>query len=51
MLTVYLSTCSKLSSSIARYIGANVWKNGDIGDVISIGKLVGKSDGPKPTKE
>jgi hypothetical protein len=38
----------KLGSSIARYIGANVWKNGgDIRDVISIGKLVRKSDGPE----
>ena len=38
----------KLSPSLARYIGANVWKNGgDIRDVISIGKLVRKSDGPE----
>jgi hypothetical protein len=38
----------KLSSSLARYIGTNVWKNGgDIRDVISIGKLVRKSDGPE----
>jgi hypothetical protein len=38
----------KLSSSLARYIGANVWKNrGDVRDVISIGKLVRKSDGPE----
>jgi replication-associated recombination protein RarA len=38
----------KLSSSLARYIGASVWKNGgDIRDVISIGKLVRKSDGPE----
>ena len=38
----------KLSSSLARYIGANVWKNeGDIRDVISIGKLVRKSDRPQ----
>jgi hypothetical protein len=30
-----------------RYIGAAVWKSqGDIRDVISIGKLVRKSDGP-----
>ena len=30
----------KLSSSLAGYIGAEVWKNGgDIRDVISIGKL------------
>jgi len=27
-------------------IGANVWKSDDIGDVISLDKLVGKSDGP-----
>jgi hypothetical protein len=38
----------KLSSSLARYIGANVWKNGgDIREVISIGKLVRKSDCPE----
>jgi len=37
----------KHSSSLARYIGANVWKSqGDIRDVISIGKLVRRSDGP-----
>ena len=35
-------------SNLARYIGANVWKNrGDIRDVISIGKLVRKSDAPQ----
>jgi len=39
---------SKTSPSIARYIGTNVWKNGgDIRDVISIGKLVRRSDGPE----
>ena len=38
----------KLSPSLARYIGTNVWKNaGDIRDVISMGKLVRKSDGPE----
>jgi hypothetical protein len=38
----------KLSSSLARYIGATVWKNaGDIRDVVSIRKLVRKSDGPE----
>jgi hypothetical protein len=42
-----LKVLSKTSPSIARYIGASVWKNGgDIRDVISIGKLVRKSDGP-----
>jgi holliday junction DNA helicase RuvB len=35
-------------SNLAMYIGASVWKNGgDIRDVISIGKLVRKSDGPQ----
>lgn len=36
-----------LNDSMARYIGSTVFKNGgDIRDVISIGKLVRKSDGP-----
>jgi replication-associated recombination protein RarA len=47
-LDVSEKVLSKTSRSIARYIGANVWKNeGDIRDVISIGKLVRKSDGPE----
>src|ERR1700739_172556 len=47
-LNVSEKVLPKLSSSLARYIAANVWKNeGDIRDVISIGKLVGKSDGPQ----
>jgi hypothetical protein len=38
----------KLSTSLARYIGASVWQmEGDIRDVISIGKLVRRSDGPE----
>ena len=38
----------KTSPGIARYIGAIVWKNqGDVRDVITIGKLVRKSDGPE----
>ena len=38
----------KTSPSIARYIGVQVWKqHGDTRDVISIGKLVCKSDGPE----
>jgi hypothetical protein len=41
-----------IHSSIARYIGANVWKNGgDIRDCISIGKLVQKNDGPEEIAE
>jgi len=40
-----VSVLPKLSSSLARYIGASVWRNGgDIRNVISIGKIVRKSD-------
>jgi len=43
---------SKTSPSIARYIAANVWKNGgDIRDCISIGKLIRKNDGPEEIAE
>jgi hypothetical protein len=43
---MYLSL-AKDKSEHCRYIGAAVWKSqGDIRDVISIGKLVRKSDGP-----
>jgi replication-associated recombination protein RarA len=38
----------KTSPSVARYIGAAVWKNqGDIRDVINIGKLIKKKDRPE----
>jgi replication-associated recombination protein RarA len=47
-LNVSEKVLPKRSSSLVRYIGTNVWKNGgDIRDVISIGKLVRKSDGPE----
>jgi len=43
---------SKTSPSIARYIAANVWKNGgDTRDCISIGKLVRKNDGHEEIAE
>jgi replication-associated recombination protein RarA len=43
---------SKTSPSIARYVAANVWNSqGDIRDVISIGKLVRKNDGPEEIAE
>jgi hypothetical protein len=46
-LDVSEKVLSKTSPSIARYIAANVWKNGGaIRDCISIGKLVRKNDGP-----
>ena len=42
----------KLSSSLTRYIGARVWKQqGDIRDVINVGRLVRKSDGPEQIGE
>jgi replication-associated recombination protein RarA len=47
-LDVSETVLPKLSPSIARYIGAQVWRNqGDIRDVISTGKLVRKNDGPE----
>jgi MoxR-like ATPase len=50
-LNVSEKVLPKRSSSLARYIGTNVWKNeGDIRDVISIGMLVRKSDGPEQIK-
>jgi hypothetical protein len=42
----------EVKALIARYIGASVWKmEGDIRDVISIGKLVRKSDGPQEIEQ
>ena len=47
-LNVSEKVLPKLSVGLARYIGDSVWNNGgDIRDVISIGKLVRKSDGPE----
>ena len=51
-LAVSEKVLPKISPSIARYIGANVWRHqGDIRDVISIGKLVRKNDGPEEIAE
>jgi Holliday junction DNA helicase RuvB len=51
-LNVSEKVLSKTSPSIARYIGAIVWRHqGDIRDVISIGKLVRKNDGPEEIAE
>jgi replication-associated recombination protein RarA len=42
----------RTKSRIAGYIGAQVWKQrGDIRDVINIGKLVHKSDGPREIEQ
>jgi hypothetical protein len=51
-LDVSEKVLSKTSPSIARHIGAIVWRHqGDIRDVISIGKLVRKNDGPEEIAE
>jgi hypothetical protein len=42
----------KLSSDVARYIGTITWRNqGDIRDVISIGHLIQKNDGPEEIEQ
>jgi MoxR-like ATPase len=42
----------KTSGAVARYIGSIVWRHhGDIRDVVSIGKLVRKNDGPEEVEE
>ena len=51
-LDVSQKVLPKLHPSIAKYIEAAVWKSqGDIRDVISIGKLVRKSDGPREIEQ
>ena len=51
-LNVSEKVLSKTSPSIARYIGAQIWQQqGDIRDVISIGKLIRKSDGPREIEQ
>jgi hypothetical protein len=45
---ILIGLSHKISPGITRCIGASVWRNGgDIRDVISIGRLVRKSDGPE----
>ena len=51
-LTVSKKVLSFLSIGLAGYIGNAVFKNGgDIRDVISIGKLVRKNDGPEQVEQ
>jgi hypothetical protein len=51
-LNISEKVLSNVSPSIARYNGAAVWKNQvDIRDVISIGKLVRKNDGPEEIEQ
>jgi hypothetical protein len=46
IVDVSVKVLKNINDSLARYIGSTVFKNGgDIRDVISIGKLVRKSDG------
>jgi hypothetical protein len=48
-LDIAVRTCPKLKEEISRIIGEEVWKQGnkDIRDVISLGKLLRKGDGPE----
>ena len=46
---IAVRVCPKLRDEISRIIGEEVWKQGskDIRDVISLGKLIRKGDGPE----
>jgi DNA polymerase III delta prime subunit len=48
-LNIAVKVCPKLKEETSRLIGEEVWKQGnkDIRDVISLGKLLRKSDGPE----
>jgi hypothetical protein len=38
----------RTSAAIARYIGSKVYQsNGDVRDILSVGRLIQKSDGPE----
>ena len=51
-LQVAVSVCPKLKEEVAEMIGEAVWKHkGDVGDVISISKLIRKNDGPQEIAE
>jgi Holliday junction resolvasome RuvABC ATP-dependent DNA helicase subunit len=51
-LEIAVKVCPKLSQETASMIGEEVWKSqGDIRDIISISKLVQKSDGPTEIAE
>jgi hypothetical protein len=42
----------KINENLARYIGYTVFQNnGDIRDVLSVGKLIKKSDGPSEVNQ
>jgi hypothetical protein len=47
-LEVAVKVCPKLKEEISSIIGEEVWKQGskDIRDVVSLGKLIHKGDGP-----
>jgi replication-associated recombination protein RarA len=47
-ISVTVKVLPKINENLARYIGATVFKNGgDIRDVLSIGKLMQRHDGPQ----
>jgi ATP-dependent Lon protease len=46
-IQVAIKVLPKINENLARYIGIKIFKsNGDIRDVLSIGKLIRKNDGP-----
>jgi MoxR-like ATPase len=51
-LEITIKVCPKLSQETALLIGEEIWKSqGDIRDVISIGMLVRKNDGPEEVEQ
>ena len=48
-LNIAVKVCPRLKEELSRLIGEEVWKQGskDIRDVISLGKLIRKGDGPE----
>jgi hypothetical protein len=47
-IDVSIKVLPKVGANMARYIGFTVFKNGgDISDVMSVGKLIRKGDGPQ----
>jgi hypothetical protein len=46
-LDIGVKVCPKLKEETSRIIGEEVWKTSkDVRDVVSLSKLIGKSDGP-----
>jgi hypothetical protein len=47
-ISVAIKVLPRINENLARYIGTTVFKNGgDVRDVLSIGKLIKRQDGPR----